>query len=252
MDMRQRQMKNYIDIHSHIMPGVDDGSDSLETSLKMLRMAAEDGIARIILTPHSKPWHRCISCAEMAAEAERLQDIAQGERLDIKLYTGNELYYRSSLIEELEHRQAGTLAGSRYVLVEFGPSADFGYIRNGVYSLLTGGYYPIVAHMERCKNVCVKTDRVEELVELGCFIQVNAGSVLGRYGFGTARLTRKMLGQGLVHFIATDAHDTKRRCPALSECAEYIEKRFGADKSRSLFQDNPMRVLRNEDIGMTT
>ena len=93
---------------------------------------------------------------------------------------------------------------------------------------------------------------MEELVELGCFIQVNAGSVLGRYGFGTARLTRKMLGQGLVHFIATDAHDTKRRCPALSECAEYIEKRFGADKSRSLFQDNPMRVLRNEDIGMTT
>ena len=92
MDMRQRQMKNYIDIHSHIMPGVDDGSDSLETSLKMLRMAAADGIARIILTPHSKPWHRCISCAEMAAEAERLQDIAQGERLDIKLYTGNELY----------------------------------------------------------------------------------------------------------------------------------------------------------------
>ena len=205
----------------------------------MLRMAAEDGIARIILTPHSKPWHRCISCAEMAAEAERLQDIAQGERLDIKLYTGNELYYRSSLIEELENRQAGTLAGSRYVLVEFEPSADFGYIRNGVYSLLTGGYYPIVAHMERCKNVCVKTDRVEELVELGCFIQVNAGSVLGRYGFGTARLTRKMLGQGLVHFIATDAMIRKGDARLFQNARSILRSGSGRTKAEVCFRTIP-------------
>ncbi len=252
MDMRQRQMKNYIDIHSHILPGADDGSDSMETSLKMLHMAAGDGITQIILTPHSKPWHRCRSCSETAAEAERLQEIAQAEGLDIKLHMGNELYYRSSLIEEIENRQAGTLAGSRYVLVEFEPSADFGYIRNGVYELLTGGYYPIVAHVERYKNVCDKTAKVAELIETGCFIQVNAGSVMGRFGFGAARLTGKMLRQGLVHFIATDAHDTRRRCPLLSECAEYVEKRFGEDKSRRLFWENPMRVLRDEDIGMTT
>lgn len=250
--MRWRQMKNYIDIHSHILPGADDGSDSLETSLEMLRMAAGDGITQIILTPHSKPWHRRRSCAEMAAEAERLQGILQKERLDVKLHMGNELYYRSSLIEELDDRQAGTLAGSRYVLVEFAPSADLGYIRNGVYALLAGGYYPIIAHVERYKNVCVNMARVAELIEMGCFMQVNAGSVTGRYGFGAMRLTRKMLRQGLVHFIATDAHDTGKRRPVLSECAEYIEKKFGAVSSRKLFCDNPMCVLRDEYIGMTT
>ena len=83
-------------------------------------------------------------------------------------------------------------------------------------------------------------------------MQVNAGSVMGRYGFGVMGLTRKMLKQGMVHFIATDAHDGKRRRPCLSECAKYVEKKFGADSSRRLFFDNPLCVLKDEDITMTT
>lgn len=242
-------MENYIDIHSHILPGVDDGADSLETSLKMLHMAAQDGISRIILTPHSKPWHGRRSSIEVADRVGRLRDRLQEERLDLKLYAGNELYYRSGLLEELENGLAGTLADSHYVLVEFEPSAEYDYIRNGVYTLLTGGYYPVVAHVERYKNVCAKKTGVSELIEMGCFIQVNAGSVTGKYGFGAARLTRKLLRQGLVHFVATDAHDLGRRRPCLSECARYIEKKFGPDTGRRLLLDNPMCVLDDAHIG---
>lgn len=246
------KMENYIDIHSHILPGVDDGAGSMEMSLEMLRMADGDGIVGIILTPHSKPWHRRRNCVEIAAEAERLRDKLREEGLLIKLYTGNELYYRSGLTRELEDGLAGTLAGSRYALVEFAPSADFDFIRKGVYELLTGGYRPVLAHAERYKNLCADKKGVAELTAMGCFMQVNAGSVMGRYGFGVMGLTRKMLKQGMVHFIATDAHDRKRRRPCLSECAKYVEKKFGADSSRRLFFDNPLCVLKDEDITMTT
>ncbi len=245
-------MENYIDIHSHILPGVDDGSDSLEMSLEMLHMAAKDGVSQIILTPHSKPWHRSRSSGEVAAGVCWLQERLRAENLEIKLYPGNELYYRSGLVEEIMEGQAGTLANSHYVLVEFEPSADYDYIRNGMYTLLSGGYYPILAHVERYKNLCTKTVRVKEMIEMGCFIQVNAGSIVGRYGIAASCLTKKLLKQGLIHFIATDAHDLGRRSPCLSECAAYVEKKYGKESSRRLFFDNPMRVLGDEDIGTNT
>ncbi len=251
-DPRRGKMKNYIDIHSHILPGIDDGSDNLEMSMEMLHMAVQDGISQIVLTPHNKPWRRRGSCSEVADGVALLQGKLAEEHLEIKLYPGNELYYRSGLIEELMEGRAGTLANSHYVLVEFEPSADYDYIRNGVYTLLAGGYYPILAHVERYKNICTKMARVAELIEMGCFIQVNAGSIMGEYGFAVSRLTKKLLKQGLVHFVATDTHDLCKRCPCLSECAVYVEKKYGEDSSKRLFLDNPMCVLRDEYIGMNT
>lgn len=244
-----RHMEKYIDIHSHILPGIDDGSNGLEMSMEMLHMAAKDGISRIVLTPHNKPWHRNPDCAGIDAEVDRLRGSIQEEGLDLRLYPGNELYYRNGMVEELEEGRAGTLANSHYVLVEFEPSADYDYIRNGVYALLMGGYYPIVAHAERYRNVCSEMSRITELTSMGCFIQINADSIMGGCGFGTKRIARKMLKQRLVHFVATDAHDLKRRKPCLSQCAEYIGKKYGEGISRRLLYENPMCVLHDESIG---
>ncbi len=241
-------MEKYIDIHSHVLPGIDDGSGSVEMSMEMLRMAAQDGIGQMILTPHNKPWHRRIDYARIAEKVERLKDMLKEERLDMKLYVGSELYYRSGLVDELDQGAAGTLANSHYVLVEFEPSADYDYIRNGAYALLMGGYEPIIAHVERYKNVCSKKARVAELAGMGCLIQVNAGSVMGKYGFGVRQLTRNMLKQGLIHFVATDAHDLDKRQPRLSLCAEYIGKKYGESSRRRLFYEHPMCVLRDEYI----
>lgn len=241
-------METYIDIHCHILPGIDDGADSLETSLEMLRMAEADGISQMILTPHNKPWHTKIDHTGMRARVDQLQKRLCQEGLAIKLYTGSELYYRGGLAEELDQGAVETLADSQYVLVEFDPLADYDYIRNGIYALLSGGYYPIAAHTERYRNVCCKTNRIIELTDMGCFIQVNAGSIMGKYGSGTKFLTRKMLKEDLVHFIATDAHDLYKRNPCLSQCAQYIGKKYGESSAKRLFYDNPMCVLRGEYI----
>lgn len=241
-------MNTYIDIHCHILPGIDDGSDSMETSLKMLRMAEKDGISQIILTPHNKPWHRNRDHAGMEAKVGQLRERLCREGLGIELYTGGELYYRSGLTEELDQGMAETLAGSRYVLVEFDPAADYDYIRNGVYTLLMGGYYPIAAHVERYKNVCCKIGRIAELIDMGCLMQVNAGSITGQYGIGAKQLTKKMLKQNMIHFVATDAHDTERRPPCLSGCAEYVGRKYGEGSRKRLFYDHPICVLQDEYI----
>ena len=241
-------MKELIDIHSHILPGVDDGADSFEMSMRMLKCAADDGISGMILTPHNKPWHTKIDHTGMRARVDQLQKRLCQEGLAIKLYTGSELYYRGGLAEELDQGAVETLADSQYVLVEFDPLADYDYIRNGIYALLSGGYYPIAAHTERYRNVCCKTNGIIELTDMGCFIQVNAGSIMGKYGSGTKFLTRKMLKEDLVHFIATDAHDLYKRNPCLSQCAQYIGKKYGESSAKRLFYDNPMCVLRGEYI----
>ena len=243
-------MKSYIDIHSHILPGVDDGAKDIETSMQMLRLAAKDGITEMILTPHNKPGHHSKG-AVWTAKTEELRERLAQENIDIKLYAGNELYYRSGLSDEIADGQAYTLAGSRYVLIEFNPLDDYDYIRNGINGVLMDGYYPVLAHAERYQNVCTKKYAVTELIEMGCFIQVNAGSIMGKFGFGTKRFTRKLLKQRQVHFVATDAHDTEKRVPRLSDCAEYVSKKYGRDYVRELFYDNPECILQDTEIAVS-
>lgn len=243
-----KQKKNYIDIHSHILFGMDDGARDIDTSRQMLRIAAKNGITAIILTPHNKPGHRGMDSARVAEKLEKLKTCLLQENIDIKLYLGNELYYRSELVWEIEDGQAYSLTGSRYVLIEFNPLDGYDYIRNGINEILMGGYYPVLAHAERYQNVCTKKDGIADLVEMGCYIQVNAGSVMGKFGLKTASLTKKLLKQHLVHFIATDAHDLGKRAPYLADCADYITKKFGEDDCRTLLYDNPMCILSDKAI----
>lgn len=243
-------MKNLIDIHSHILPGVDDGADSLAMSMRMLKIAADDGISKIVLTPHNKPGHRHIHFSKMASKAEELQEMMSEENIEIELYIGSELYYRSGLSEEIENGMSATLAGSRYVLLEFTPLEDFDYIRNGCYALLAGGYYPVLAHVERYQNVCSKKGGIDELIETGCYIQVNAGSIMGKNGAKAKRTVKELLKRRQVHFIATDAHDLKRRAPHLSDCADYVKKKYGEDYGEKIFCENPLCVIRDKDIAL--
>lgn len=243
-------MKNFIDIHSHILPGVDDGSDGFDMSMRMLRRAADDGISGIILTPHNKPGHRHRHFSEIRSRMEGLRKMMSEDSINIDLYMGSELYYRNGLLEEIENDTAGTLAGSRYVLVEFNPPEDYDYIRNGIYSLLTGGYYPILAHAERYRNVCAGKYGIGDLIEMGCYIQVNAGSVMGKAGPKAKRFVKNMLRQRQIHFIATDAHDLEKRAPYLSDCAHFISKKYGEDYSEKLLCENPLSVIRDREIAL--
>lgn len=241
-------MERFTDIHSHILFGVDDGARDLEMSIRMLRMADENGIGSIILTPHNKPMHHNITPAKAAAAVGRLQEEILKAGLDIALYTGNELYYHSGILEKLEHAASGTLAGSSYVLVEFGPMDEFDYIRNGIYQIMTGGYRPVLAHVERYLSVISEMEHVEDLSSMGCYIQVNADSIMGKAGHQAKRFTRQLLKRRLVQFVATDAHSDGTRGPYLAECAAYLCKKHGEDYMRQLLIENPSAIIADRYI----
>ena len=243
-----KKLDSYIDIHSHILPGIDDGAENSETSMEMLRAAWNDGIREIILTPHNKPSHHNADPEKIKRLMEILQDKACGEGMDIKLYTGNEMYYGSDMTKKLEEGRALTLAGSAYVLVEFGMGEDIDHIRYGLYEALSHGYRPILAHVERYGRMLTRADRVEDFIRMGCYIQVNAGSIMGTFGFSAKQFTKKLLAQGLVHFVATDAHDMGKRKPILSDCAGYVSRKYGEGYAERLFYGNPMSVIKDEYI----
>lgn len=241
-------MERYVDIHSHILPAIDDGAKNHEMSMEMLRIAYENGIGGIILTPHHKPMRNNAGIGQVKLLTERLQEAAEKEGVDIRLYTGNEFYYSSETIRALEEKRACTLAGSHYVLVEFGPMDEADYIRGGIYQILSAGYRPILAHAERYGNICKEIGRMEDLAAMGCYIQVNAGSVMGQFGMMARQAARKLLKKELVHFVATDAHNDGRRKPALLECAKFLERRYGKEYKERLLCVNPMYIIANRYI----
>ena len=241
-------MNSYIDIHSHILPKIDDGAENFDVSMDMLRTAHADGIGSIILTPHFKPGHHNAGQERINALAGRLRQEMEKEGMDIRLYAGNEFYYHDGMFRELEEGRACTMAGSSYVLIEFGPMERFGYIRGGLYEALAHGYRPILAHVERYGSLLGKPDWVDELIQMGSCIQVNAGSILGKMGFGAKQFTRRLLKEGLVHFVATDAHNADKRKPELADCGSYIGRKYGEDYAARLLCGNPMHVIRDEYI----
>lgn len=241
-------MDSYIDIHSHILPQIDDGAENFDVSMEMLRIAYADGIRNIILTPHNKPGHHNAGQERIRSLTGQLRQAMEKEGLDIRLYAGNELYYRDGMFRELETGSANTMAGSSYILIEFNPMERFSYIRNGLYGALAHGLKPILAHAERYSNILGGPERVEELIDLGSYIQVNAGSIMGKYGFGVKKFTKRLLKEGLIHFVATDAHNADKRKPELADCGNYISRKYDEEYAALLLYKNPMHVIMDEYI----
>ena len=241
-------MQPTIDIHCHVMPGVDDGSPDMASSLDMLRIAEKEGITHMILTPHHKPMHHNVSPEHNVAYRKKLKEAAGAEGIKVKLFSGNEIYYSDETMEELIEGKICSLAGSDYVLVEFHPTNPYKAIQNAVSRVQAAGFIPIIAHMERYSDIVSHPARVKDLIEMGSFIQVNASSIMGKYGFGISHFTKKLLKEELVHFIASDAHDTGRRAPNLLDCRNYVERKYGEDYGKKLFFTNPANVIRNELI----
>ena len=237
-----------IDIHCHIMPGVDDGAPDMATSLEMLRIADKNGITHLILTPHHKPMHHNVSPEHNVDYRKKLQEAAKAEGIKAKLFSGNEIYYSDETMEELIEGKICSLAGSDYVLVEFHPTNPYKAIQNAVSRVQAAGFIPIIAHVERYSDIVSHPARVKDLIEMGSLIQVNASSIMGKYGFGISHFTKKLLKEELVHFVASDAHDTGRRAPQLLDCRNYVERKFGEDYGKKLFFTNPANVIRNELI----
>jgi protein-tyrosine phosphatase len=238
----------YLDIHSHILPGVDDGARTMEQSLEMLRTAAAQGITSIILTPHHKAHQHSVSVASLREKVVALQTEANTQTIPIELYPGMEIYYRDGVAQLLEDGELATMADSRYVLIEFNPMEQFPYIRSAIYELTSCNFTPILAHVERYQCFLTKPENLLFAVEQGGFIQVNASTFTGELGFRGKQFVKKLLKERLIHFIATDTHDNERRAPLLVDCVRYLKKKTDDTYVRRLLHDNAARIILNESL----
>ena len=162
---------------------------------------------------------------------------------EMELFLGQELTYSHGLEKQIDRGSAFTMAGSRYALVEFQPEDDYSRIRQGLQSVQLAGYWPILAHAERCQRLASHIEYVDELVHMGIYIQINARSVTGGNGWQCKSCAKKLLKQELVHFVASDGHDTKKRTPVLLKAMTYIAKRYGKKYALQLSVENPGKVI---------
>lgn len=236
-----------IDIHCHLLPGVDDGAENGQMTLRMLRKAYADGVRRIIVTPHYRKGMFETPSKKIAERYELVRSKALQTGADgIKIYLGCEYHWHTDMVEELKAGRRPTLAGSRYVLVEFSASDSYFLIRRALQELLAAGYIPIVAHVERCMAFSDDVDNVEDIARLGARVQLNADSLLGKCGYRSKRFCKELMSRELVDYIASDSHDIKSRPSRMKECCSYVKKKWGREEAERIFYRNPSEIIRRE------
>ena len=235
--------KGFVDIHTHILPGVDDGAPDMEQAMKLLHLARRNGTAAVVLTPHYRGRFRSNTPQFLREQFRKLCARAEKEIPDLRLFLGNEAAHERELGEKVAQGRVLSLNDSNYVLLEF----DFNSSRIQVYeetmALIGSGYTPIIAHAERYEIFRKNKQLAEELLYVGALIQLNAESILGKYGFAVKRLCHRLLKNGMVHFVASDGHDQKERTPVLKECFEYVSKRYSEEYAWKIFRENAVELL---------
>lgn len=237
-------MQGMIDIHCHIVPGVDDGARDIKEAMRILQKEYSDGVTAVILTPHYRRGMFETSQEEVEKQYRRLRRMVKQSGLEMRLYRGCEYHTNRKMVEDLHEGKRPTMAGSRYVLTEFSSMHGYEVLRNQLYELVAGGYIPIVAHAERYPCLVKKPELIEELQALGAQIQLTAGSILGEEGWGMKRFCMKLLKKRMVQYVATDTHDLKDRHPNLQECAEVLEKKFGRRFAEQILIRNPRKIIK--------
>jgi protein-tyrosine phosphatase len=239
-----------IDLHCHILPGVDDGAQSLEEAVAMCRMAIADGCEAMVATPHQRrgEWWNA-DREHLAALADEVQDALGSE---LRVHLGGEVHVDSGLLAEVEKLPDGggilPLAGSRYLLIEFGPHGAPSEAIHLIHELMVAGWRPIIAHPEFIPWLAAEPEVLARLVSLGATLQVTAMSVTGDFGRRPQADCYALLDAGLVHFVASDSHGTRRRPPGLQRACKLIASRWGHEAAQRLTRDNPRAVLEDRPL----
>lgn len=218
--------KRIVDIHCHIMYGVDDGAGDIAEAVAMLEIACREGITDIILTPHFKEGRRNAGPERIEERWALLKEQTAALGIPIELYKGNEFFYCSNMEELLERKQFLTLNDSDYVLVEFSPDEDFVYLRNGLDNCLGLGYIPVLAHAERYECMVKNIGYIREIHDMGVRIQVNASGICGDVGGKLKKHLHRLLKERMVDYVGTDAHGSQERKPEMKRCCEYLYKKY--------------------------
>lgn len=229
-----------IDIHSHILPEVDDGSPSLDVSLEMLKNEERQGVKAIVLTPHYKEGKYEVGREKLIEKLKAFQDLANENGIGVELKLGQEIFVTDSVYDKLGSDELLTMNGTKAVMLEFHYVLNSD-IADTAYNFKALGYIPIIAHIERYSYIH-KTDAVYEIKCNGGLIQVNASSVIGESGKHVQKFVLSLIKEGLVDFVAGDYHSG--RGVFLKEAYDLVSKKFGEEMARKLFEENAKKILK--------
>ena len=233
-----------IDIHTHLLFGVDDGAKSLEESVAMLEDAKRQGIEKCILTPHYRHGMFPYDKEKIDEHFEILKK--EAEKIGIEIYIGCEFHVDSSIFEYLQTERCYTLGKSSYVLTEYSYVTEYEYIYEKTRRLIACGYTPVIAHAERYECFLKKPKLCEEISDMSAYIQINADSVLGMVDKKAEKFCQKALSKGWVDIVASDSHGIKHRTNNMAKARDFIEKKYGEEYANYLFMEVPLKII--EDI----
>ncbi|HCA33905.1 MAG TPA: protein-tyrosine-phosphatase [Lachnospiraceae bacterium] len=230
-----------VDMHCHVLPGLDDGSRSIQETLSMLTIAAGEGIDRMVVTPHYNLNHGFTASMEVVRlMTEKVQKAAFAHNIPVTLYPGNEIFYFEGIVDQLNQQRLETMNDSSRVLVEFAPTVLYTTIQNAVEDLIDNDYVPVLAHIERYLCVVRKGERAYELSDMGAEIQTNASTVIGKNGREAKQLIQRLLKDERIDYIGTDAHRSDHRRPEVKECRTFLIKKYGDGYARWIMRDHAM------------
>lgn len=233
-----------VDIHSHILAGIDDGSKDIEMTISMLKKAEKSGTTDIIATPHFMRGRFEVEYNEVLKKVEELKEISRENNIDINIYAGQEIYYNKNMLEYYNNNMIGTINNTKYMLIELNMlEFNIDEVINTIYELQIRGITPIIAHPERYKPFIKKPSMINTFIKEGMLFQVNAGSITGAFGKDVKKTATKYLENNIYSFIGSDAHRDRGRDTDIKEALGILER-----SQRKEFIDNGKLMLENEDI----
>ncbi len=234
-----------VDLHCHILPGLDDGPATMEESMAMAESAIADGITHVVATPHSSNRYS-FDFARVRQLRDELQAKA-GDRL--KIATGCDFHLNLENLESL-HKNAAhyCINQHEFLLLEFSEFSIPPAMDQTLHEIQLAGVQPVITHPERNGILRTRPERLKKWVRQGCFAQVTGGALTGSFGAGSQQVALRWIGEGLIHFVASDAHNARSRPLRLQPAYKVVADRFGEEKARALFQDNPLAAFEGRQL----
>ncbi|MCM3756312.1 capsular biosynthesis protein [Sporosarcina aquimarina] len=236
-----------IDIHMHILFGVDDGPGTVDETMKLLEIAREEGITDIIATSHALHPQFNVEAEEVWSQVRLLNEIIESSGIGVTLHNGQEVRLADDLVEKLKKKTVLTMADSRYLLLELPSGSVPAYTTSIINQLLSEGITPIIAHPERNRGIAERPERLERLVRAGALAQITAGSVVGAFGKNIQKLSFQLIEANLIHLYGSDAHNTTVRPPLFEKGLDVLEKKKLGEYADLVLENNEL-LLKNERL----
>jgi len=252
-----------IDIHCHILPSLDDGAQTFEESLEMAKVAVNEGITKIVATPHHHTSRFINPKSVVCAKVEQLNGRLRQEDIPVEILPGQEVRLFGELVKEYENQMIMPVNASPYVLLEFPANHVPRYTDQLFYEMQLAGLIPVIVHPERNSQIVEQPEKLYKLIEKGALSQITAASVAGYFGKKIQRFSLELIEANLTHVVASDAHNTANRSFKMEEAYHRITKEFGLDVTyllmenaeliitgKAVYRDNPVKIKRRKILGI--